>query len=1146
MCGIAGIWLKHTADPQRLDRAAAHFRESLHHRGPDAFGMHRSERALFVNLRLAIVDRGAVGNQPFYAPGGRQGIVYNGEVYNWAALRQPLEARFPFVSHTDTEVVLASWLAQGDAALAALNGMFAVCLWEEDKSSFLLARDRFGAKPLYVYEDEHCIAFASELKALLGLDGLDLALDPHGFQDYLAMRYNIAPRTQFRRIEKLPAGHLMRFEQGRRVEARPFATLAVHEAPQDRPESDYVDELDALLTRSVQGQLMGEVPIGVLLSGGLDSSTIAAYVHKAGAHLKTYSIGFPEVNEFAYARDVAQRFGLDHIELCITQDELRAQTDRVLRELDEPIADPACFALSRLCQRIAEDVTVMLSGEGGDELFAGYTQHQLALNEGQLPRDAAFGQYFQRAAYNPEANDWLRDKALPAAHLRYRAGFDAADTLLSGMQTYELNTWLPEDLMMKADKIGMAHSLEGRFPFLDNEVFEFAARLPRAMKIPGPGTSKHVLRQLVARHLPKSVIERPKMGFSVPPGYIMAPMHGRLMGAIEQLRSTPVSEVLDLDTIATLMTRLFTGQPVAGFKAWNIAVLLLWWAEVYPGYLPKSKFQPAAVAPLPAPVVHHVLCDGGLSNRFNALVFALVLRERFGGEWRISWPINNWCEAPFHALYECELPVDEHSIEHYKAHEHEHVLLMHENQIGFGPEHLVINHGLRSYDDYARVFAQGRSVVYFNNLIPDFVPPEDLALALGRLRPNAEVARRASAFVREHRIDTGVVGLHIRKTDFGGRVDDAALFEQVRKSASRYFVCSDAASVNARFKTLPNCAVFDKTAFPEKLVAGAGWQDHTEDAAGRRFGFNVSRSATAVVEGLIDQLILSRTHIMSTSASTFLQTARLFGTNDFLGAGPGEQAASSAPPVVPKVPDAPVTQADVLEFLNLIRPWQMSSDHKLRIGADADGGYVMPSSSLKSNAVISIGIGNEVSFDEALAARGARVLQFDHTIEASPSRHPGCEFHRVGWGPDDAPPFLSLASMVRMLDWSQARHAILKFDTEGAEWDCLTRASGEDLARFEVLTGEFHDFHNLVNRTFFDRARAVFEKLGRTHRVIHLHGNNAGGMVMLGGLPFPRLLELTWMRTASATFHGHSNEPIPGPLDRPNAPHLPDLVLRAL
>jgi hypothetical protein len=244
--------------------------------------------------------------------------------------------------------------------------------------------------------------------------------------------------------------------------------------------------------------------------------------------------------------------------------------------------------------------------------------------------------------------------------------------------------------------------------------------------------------------------------------------------------------------------------------------------------------------------------------------------------------------------------------------------------------------------------------------------------------------------------------------------------------------------------------------------------------------------------------------------------------------------------------ERPVLQTELFELLNLIRPWQMISDVKVRIGSDADGGYVMPSSSRRSNTVLSIGIGNEVSFDNDMARVGARVIQFDHTIERSPSGDlPGIEFHRRGWGARDEGPFVSLATMVGMLDWSQARHPILKFDTEGAEWTCLEDANSDDLARFEVLTGEFHDFHNLTNREHFDTVRAVFDKLNRTHRVIHMHANNAGGIIMLGGIPFPRLLELTFMRIGSASFHGHSTEPIPGPLDRPNMPGRPDLYLRA-
>lgn len=251
----------------------------------------------------------------------------------------------------------------------------------------------------------------------------------------------------------------------------------------------------------------------------------------------------------------------------------------------------------------------------------------------------------------------------------------------------------------------------------------------------------------------------------------------------------------------------------------------------------------------------------------------------------------------------------------------------------------------------------------------------------------------------------------------------------------------------------------------------------------------------------------------------------------------------SAP--IAAVPSRPVMAAELFELLNLIRPWQMITEVKVRVGAKGDGGYVMPASSMRSNTVVSIGIGNEVSFDTQLAQAGARVLQFDHTIEAPPCTSPGIEFHRKGWGARDEYPLLSLASMVRMVDWSQARHSILKFDTEGAEWDCLLAADSTDLERFEVLTGEFHAFDRMVDRGHFDRVMAVFQKIQQTHRAIHLHANNAGGMVILGGIPFPRLLELTFMRKRSASFHGHSTEPIPGPLDSPNVPQLPDLHLRA-
>ncbi len=615
MCGIAGIHFKHDVARAVLDRAADHFATRLKHRGPDAFGAHFTPRAVYANLRLAIVDRSG-GNQPIYAPDRNRGIVYNGEVYNWQWLRAELQAGYPFTTHADTEAVLATVLAKGDAGLAQLNGMFGLCIWDDRDASFLLARDRFGAKPLYVYEDEHCIAFASELRTLLGLPGLDHTLDRIGFQDYLSYRYNLAPHTMFARIRKLPAGSRLRFAAGR-SEIAQFAEVRLHEPSSVRPEADYIAELDHLLGAAVKSQLMGEVPIGVLLSGGLDSSAIAAYVQRAGARLTAYSIGFPEVNEFEFSRDVARQFDLDYVEVTMTQDELRAGMDDVIGQLDEPIADPACFALSRLCRRIRDDVVVVLSGEGGDEMFAGYGHHTLALNPA-LNREQTFAHFFHQSANQLDANQWLRDKSLPPHHLRFRPHYDQADTALNGMQSFELHTWMPENLMMKADKVLMAHSLEGRFPFLDLDVYRFASTLPQAMKLPHAGSSKHVLRRLMADQLPRSVIERRKMGFTVPPAFFLQPLQARLLDAIAALRSEPLADVLDLDAITELVRGFYRGAPTPVFKMWNVAVLLLWWADVYPT-LRARAVQAAHVTSANTANPHVIPANAGIHRRIDCL-----------------------------------------------------------------------------------------------------------------------------------------------------------------------------------------------------------------------------------------------------------------------------------------------------------------------------------------------------------------------------------------------------------------------------------------------------------------------------------------------------------------------------------------------
>lgn len=582
MCGIAGIYYKRTVTSAALDAAEAHFSASLRHRGPDAYGSHRTERSVFANLRLSIVDR-AGGDQPIYAPCGKRGIVYNGEVYNWQALREHhCASDYTFHTQTDTESVLAAYLRQGVEAFEHFNGMFACCFWDDTSGEFVLVRDRFGAKPLYVYEDAHCLAFASELKTLLGLPDLDLALNPLAFQDYFTYRYVHAPYTFFKRIEKLPAGHWLRYRDGQR-EQHPFTRLEFSEPEQPLDEAAYLEELDSLMHEAVRGQLMGEVPIGVLLSGGLDSSAIASYVRESGAKLKTYNIGFPQINEFAFSREVAEQLDLEHIEICMTEEELFAGMDRTILRIDEPMADPACFALSRLCETIGEDVTVVLSGEGGDEMFAGYNQHHHALEAG-LSREACFARFFAWSTNFDDASRWLLGDALPPEHFRYKRFFDQADTALNGMQLFELMTWMPENLMMKADKVLMAHSLEGRFPFLDNGIYRLASRLPQAMRLPSAQATKYLLRTLMKRKLPPSVLERPKMGFTVPPAFFLERLHGRFLQTLELLRGSEVATVVDLDQVRQLVEDYYAGREQHVFKVWNIFVLLFWFAYAFPHF----------------------------------------------------------------------------------------------------------------------------------------------------------------------------------------------------------------------------------------------------------------------------------------------------------------------------------------------------------------------------------------------------------------------------------------------------------------------------------------------------------------------------------------------------------------------------------
>ncbi|MBA4372480.1 MAG: asparagine synthase (glutamine-hydrolyzing) [Thermodesulfovibrio sp.] len=580
MCGIAGIIGKQALPQARIKACLAALGPLLIHRGPDDHGEHIGKNHGCIHRRLSIVDISG-GHQPIYNEDRSIGLVYNGEIYNYTALRDDLKNRgYQFHTNTDTEVILRGYEEYGTAFLKELNGMFAFCLWDDRTDVIYLARDCFGIKPLYVYEDAEQIIFSSELKGILGLPGVDLSLDAAGIQDYLTFRYVQAPFTFFGKIRKLESGTYLEIKRGRSAQFRYWDVS--YTDPYPRPALKEVQqELSDLLLSAVKSQLMGEVPIGVLLSGGIDSSAIACLIHSCGAHLKTFNIGFPDINEFEFSRAVAREYGLEHIEIITTPEELMNSVDSVVRALDEPIADPACFPLYILAREIKKHVTVVLSGEGGDELFGGYLQYRHLVEAG-VPYSKRFDEFMRRSWYFPNSNDFLNNGFMPDHTPRFKKYFEDYP-LLNGMLAYDMKTWVPENLMMKADKILMAHSLEGRFPFLDKKLFEFAASLPQDYKIASEGTQKWLLKTALKSRIPEVIIKRPKMGFTVPVQGMMKTFKPLVMDVLETLNTSSLTEVINLRYARKFIESYYRKENDAHLQVWTLFIMCYWFATAFPG-----------------------------------------------------------------------------------------------------------------------------------------------------------------------------------------------------------------------------------------------------------------------------------------------------------------------------------------------------------------------------------------------------------------------------------------------------------------------------------------------------------------------------------------------------------------------------------
>jgi asparagine synthase (glutamine-hydrolysing) len=561
MCGIFGIL---NLDGRPAERAAlqAMARVSVH-RGPDDEGFHIEGSCGIGMRRLSIIDV-AGGHQPLSNADGSLVLVCNGEIYNFRELRRELEALgHRFATGSDSEALLHGYAQWGDEVVQRLNGMFGFALWDARRRRLLIGRDRLGIKPLYLYRDARRLAFASEAKALLALPGIEAAIEPSALHPYLSLGYVPAPASLFKGITKLPPATLLAIERGR-IEQTRFWRIP-HAIEPDVPEAEWIERVRARLDQAVRMQMVSDVPIGAFLSGGVDSSTVVGLMAAASARpIRTYSIGFEGAaadeyyNELPYARRVAGLFGTEHREILVRPD-TAALLPRLLWHMDEPVSDSAFITTYLVSEFARREVTVILSGVGGDELFGGYRRylgdhyqayfHRLP---SWLRRTAtAAGRRLPSDRHGPLLNfsrlakGFLESAALPfeeryrayvevfpreeAARLLGREGATGADRIaeafldapgedgLNRMLSVDAQTQLPDDLLLLTDKMSMAASLECRVPLLDHELVELAARMPQAIKIRG-GRLKHAMKEAVSGLLPRDVIERKKRGFGTPMG----------------------------------------------------------------------------------------------------------------------------------------------------------------------------------------------------------------------------------------------------------------------------------------------------------------------------------------------------------------------------------------------------------------------------------------------------------------------------------------------------------------------------------------------------------------------------------------------------------------------------------------------------
>lgn len=611
MCGIAGFTHLRAASPERIRQAV----ESIVHRGPDQQGVFESNSISLGVARLRILDL-ACGDQPIVSPDGNCVIAFNGEIYNHLELRAELETHgHRFQSGSDTETVLAAFLEWDTDCFQRLRGMFAVALWTETSQRLVLARDRLGIKPLYLARVNNEIYFGSELKTLFLHPEVERSLSLPALDCYLTLNYVPGPYSLVKGIEKLTPGHWLEWRSGK-THSQAYWRLPL-ESPRAISLAEAKQELDELLANSVREHLLSDVPLGVWLSGGVDSSTILHYAaQESGRPLHTYSISFAgrSFDETNYIQEVAARYGTRHEQFDLSPSEdLAGAIEQFANHFDEPNADGGALPVWFLSKLTRKTATVAFSGEGADELFGGYLTYRAdrlaslarrwptgilrmagrAANlipasdekisfEYKLKRFLAGSlmapfeaHVFWNGTFSGEEKRALTRTALPPALRELLASAAVHGDNLGSYLWFDQKYFLPDDILMKVDRMSMAHSLEVRPPFLDHRIVEFAASLPEHLKIRG-SRQKVLLKELMKSKLPASVISRKKVGLDFPAhDWLRTWLRELLLDTISDAQAN-YSEFFNFDIIKRYLEAHLSRRANLGYNLWGLMMLFLW------------------------------------------------------------------------------------------------------------------------------------------------------------------------------------------------------------------------------------------------------------------------------------------------------------------------------------------------------------------------------------------------------------------------------------------------------------------------------------------------------------------------------------------------------------------------------------------